>query len=143
MKIAYKEHCQVLDSPDTFDDWKDQMIKQHPQFMYWNTVIELQNILCQFVKSLRTANFELYIESLQMMMPWVFALDHGHYARWLPVHIHDILKFRDSHPDIAASFENGKFVVQVSNRRFSAIGIDQNHKQLNKAIKGDVFAIEL
>ena len=33
------------------------------------------------VRSLREAEFKLYIESLLQLVPWFFSLDHTHYAR--------------------------------------------------------------
>ena len=113
------------------------MSANHPQFLYWDSVIEMEVLVCQFVKSVRLGNFDLYIQSLQVMMPWVFALDHGHYARWLPVRIFDMLKLESLQPHVYKEFQDGGFVVQRSSHRFSSMGLDQNHEQLNKEIKGD------
>ena len=120
-----------------FSDWKSEKSNQSDIFFYWESVIELEVILCQFIKSLRKGNFKLYISSLELMIPWVFALNHGHYSRWLPVHIRDMLSLENEHPQIFMEFMEGNFVVQKSSHKFSMIGMDQNHEQLNKDIKGD------
>lgn len=104
--------------------------------MYWDKVIELQLLLNQYVKSLRTGNFNLYIDALDQMMPWIFALDHGHYARWL-VHIRDMRTLEQRHPAVYAEFMMGQFVVQRSTHKFSLIALDHCHEQLNKDMKGD------
>ena len=136
---AYQEY--LTNTPDLeilpMNEWKAERRSKHPQFMYWDIVMQMELILCIFVRSIRIGHFKLYIESLQAMMPWVFALDHGHYARWMPVHIHDMLKLENLHPDIFRQYMNGNFTVQKSKRKFSLIGMDQNHEQLNKDIKGD------
>ena len=38
-------------------------------------------------------------------MPWMFALDHIHYSRWLPVHIGEIMQLMNKNPTILAEFE--------------------------------------
>ena len=38
-------------------------------------------------KILRKANLEMFITCLKAFHPWMFALDHVHYARWLLVYL--------------------------------------------------------
>jgi hypothetical protein len=38
---------------------------------------------------------------------------------------------KKAHPQLAAEFHRGKFVVHKSNREFSALAIDQAHEQAN------------
>ena len=42
------------------------------------------------VKSHNEVNFELFIATLEKLCPIVFALDHVHYSRWLPVFVHEL-----------------------------------------------------
>ena len=42
----------------------------------------------------------MYVETLNSLMPWVIALDHHHYSRNLPIHIHDTTALRERHPDV-------------------------------------------
>ena len=50
------------------------------QFSYWYTVLELQCILLLFVQSIREANLSVFINSLEKVLPWMFALDHTNYG---------------------------------------------------------------
>ena len=43
------------------------------------------------LKSLRTADFPFYTDCLIKLAPWFFALDHINYARWVPVHVRDMI----------------------------------------------------
>ena len=90
-----------------------------------------------FVRSIRERNFSLYTETLQSLLPWFFALDQTHYARWLTIHLRDMLNLKQSHPDVEQQFRDGNFAVDMSNKRFSAMSIDQAHEQMNPVIKGD------
>ena len=97
----------------------------------------LEVILLSFVRSLRQGNFELYIGSLKKLAPWMFALDHKNYARWLPIHLRDMLLLKHKHPEVCAAFQDRGFVVQPSNKPFSDISMDQAYEINKKVIKGD------
>ena len=75
--------------------------------------------------------------------PWMVALDHYNYARWLPVHINEMSQLQQNHPDVYEEFLKGIFSVQKSNRKFSRIAADQNHDQITAKIKGVGGAIGL
>ena len=53
-------------------------------------------LLLLYVRSIREGDFQLYIKSLTKLMPWMFALDHTHYVRWLTVHIRDMMALPSS-----------------------------------------------
>ena len=44
----------------------------------------------------------------------MFALDHPNYARWLPVHIRNMMLLEECHLDVAAEFKKGNSVVRWS-----------------------------
>ena len=90
--------------------------------------------------SYRESNFELYKDVLQGLLPFFFALDHVHYARWLSVHLRDMESLDGS---MYAQFAQGKFTVHKTARPFSSIAIDQAHEQNNAHVKGDGGAIGL
>ena len=139
LRQSYLWYCNSLTDgqAQSFDEWRAECAKCSAQFQYWSTVLDLELLLLSFVRSLRCGNFHLYVECLQKLAPWFFACDHTNYARWLPVHIRDMLSLQESHPAIYEQFVNGNFTVSKSQRNFSRIAIDQVHEQLNAAIKGD------
>ena len=77
------------------------------------------------------------------MLPWFFALNHGNYARWLPIHLHDMATLHSTNHAVFTEFKDGAFAISKSSRHFSAIPIDHAHKQNNKIVKGDGGAIGL
>ena len=50
---------------------------------------------------------------------------------------HTPTSLKDDFPDVYEQFKEGKFMIQKTNREFSAIAIDQAHEQNNAIIKGD------
>ena len=121
----------------TFDDWTKHMETEHPQFAYWNKVLNLELLFLQFMRSQPDANFLLYVETLGKIIPWMFALDHVHYARWLTVHVIDLLQLQSRCPDVYSEFMRGHFVTTKTKRKFSAMAHDQIHEQQNAVLKGD------
>ena len=85
---------------------------------------------------IRSGNFGLYMDSLKLIVMWMFSLDHHDYARWLPVHISEIDHLHKNHASVHNEFSRGKFTVQKMNCKFSRIGLDHNFEQLNTKVKG-------
>ena len=97
--------------------------------------------ILSLVRAFRETNFILYCQTLSALMPFVFSNNNINYARWLPVHLRDMLALEHRHPDLYQEFLNGNFVVFRSNRLFSAIATDQAHEHANATLKGDGGAI--
>ena len=93
----------------TFDKWSNLQAKKHPQFKYWDNTLHLELLLLEYVKSLRTGDFQLYVKTIQKIAPWMFSLDHHNYARYLPVHIRDMMTLEKVHPDLYKEFNKKKF----------------------------------
>ncbi len=98
MKKAYDEFCIEENKDDksriSFDDWKKAMQTKSPQFLYWESVLKLELTCLQLVRAFREASFPLYIRVIRQILPWMFALDHPNYSRWLSVHYRDMLVYR-------------------------------------------------
>ena len=121
----------------SFDCWCQKMDTDHPQFCYWSKVLQLECLLLAFIRSQREANYPLYVETLTAIIPWMFAMDHYHYARWLTVHVMDLNELPTDSLHTHTEFVNGNFVPQKSSHKFSALAHDQIHEQQNTIVKGD------
>ena len=102
LKRAYNHFCQHSGTQEqkSFEEWRTGCENESVQFKYWSTVLDLELLVLSFVRSIRTGDFELYTDTLQTLAPWFFAPDHAHYARWLPVHLRDMLSLQEQHPQI-------------------------------------------
>ncbi len=127
-KCAFDEQDDYSD----FNVWKENMMEKNINANYWFQVMELETILFSFIKSIREADFSHFLVCLKNIIPWMFALDHTHYARWISVFIKDL-----SHldPPVYDAFQKGFFTVKRSKRDFSNMGVDQAHEQNNKMVK--------
>ena len=126
-----------------FDDWCQQQVKTGPQFDYWATVLQLELTVLVYIRSLRQASFQMYMDYVTELEMWFHAMDHTNYARWIPVHLRDMASLTTTHPEISREFLAGNCTIQKTSRQFSAMPIDQAHEQNNAAIKGDGGAVSL
>ena len=125
---AYIEYTSEATASETgvlsLKRWCEVRAQESLQFSYWLKTPSLEITLLFFIRSLWDGNFQLYKESFIQIVPWMFALDHTHYSRWLAVHIHDMMQLSKKHPSIQAEFEAGKFTVDKTTKKFSAMVID-------------------
>lgn len=82
------------------------------------------------------------MDSIDALLPWVFALDHNHYARNLPVHLRDMATLEEKHPGLFTEFSSGHFMGQLSMRAFSKVPLDQMHEQLIDWLKNEAGVME-
>ena len=131
---AWQNFCSSGSESDevSFETWRNSMILKSPTFLFWNIIIEFEMMVLIFVRAHRTRNFDLYIEALEDLTPWFFALDHINYARWLPIHIRDMLSISGS---ILEDFKRC-WVLQKTQNIFSSMPLDQAHEQNNELLKG-------
>ena len=119
----------------SLDEWTDQKKETSTIFKYYCGLLEHLRHINLFVRSLREANFELFISSLEKVCPLFFALDHYNYARWVPVFVHDLKLLKTKDPELFNLFQKGYFVVNKTSTKFSKMGFDQSLEQCNKNIK--------
>lgn len=139
LKQAYSEYLSsnVEDEILSEKDWITQQRKKEPQFLFWHQILEYILLVLQFVKAIRLGNFQQHIDTLELIMPWLFALDHHNYAKCLPVYLRDMCTLEEIHPDVHTEFLKGNFVGQKSLHPFCKLGLDQTYEQLIGVLKGD------
>ena len=84
-----------------FEEWKHQMLLSCPTFQFWDLVLEFEILTMIFISAHRINDFKLYLESLEGLVAWFFALDHTNYCtRWISVHIRDMKSLPHNVKDI-------------------------------------------
>ena len=109
---AYTNYCQGYNENEklTQEEWERNAEKEYSQFKFWNIIIRFELQLPELVGSLREGQFEDYIKSLHRITPWMFSLYHTHYVRWLPVHIRDLLRLKEHHPERYNAFNKNSLL---------------------------------
>ena len=113
---------------------------RYESFIYFFGILKhLQNIN-QFVSSIREASFDLFVASLKQLCPLLFALDHIHYSRWIPVFIHDLKLLKVSDHAFYYSFGEVYFVARKTDTAFSKIACDHVHEQNKKSLNRELVS---
>lgn len=79
-----------------------------PQFQFWYIILQLELYVMIYVRG----KFRALHRGLKQNSSLNFALDHTHYARWIPVYLRDLVSLKECHPTIHAEFEKGNFTVK-------------------------------
>ena len=128
----------------TFNEWCCLMEGKSPTFQFWSIVLKMELVLFQFLRSVRSGNFQFYLHSMEKTTLWFLALEHFHYARCLSVHVSDMKMQQVTNPSVYQTFNDfGCFIVSKAKKPFSSMRLDQKHKQHNKDIKGDRGVLDL
>ena len=86
--------------------------------------------------AIRGGNWDLRMASLKLMAPVFSAFDHFTYKKLIAQHIADVHSFPSA---VTAFFKQGGFVVSVTGRPWSSVGIDEAHEmQINRACKTSI-----
>ena len=136
-KLKQEAYTQAVDAPGVtvapFSSWETQVHTRSPTFRFWNIIIGYETLILMFVRAHRQKLFSLYVEVLEELVHLFFALDHVNYARWVPIHLRDMMSLPEA---IKTEFEKQQhWVLSKTNNKFSSIPIDQAHEQMNKNVK--------
>ena len=73
MSKGYEEYLAKVDGseqPKSFQEWKEEMQRKCPQFLYLAGVLDLQLSCLQLVRAFREANFSMYVKAVNQILPW-------------------------------------------------------------------------
>ena len=121
----------VFDSSECTDDiqdWMEKKASESPMFHYWKMIFDLQILILMFILWEREPDFALYVQVLKSFMKYIFTFNHYNYARWLTIHVDDLMKLELVCPNVYKEFCSGNFVVWKTINPFSAIALDQAHE---------------
>lgn len=80
------------------------------QFYY--QYCEFINLFLRFSRSIRTSNFELYLDSISNMCNLFFALNQPNYARWGLLYLHNLVKLQIQNSPLVSEFRRGSFGIR-------------------------------
>jgi len=125
LKRAHEFQSEVL-----FENWITNAKQVSPTVTFWFLIHKYQQLVLMFIRAHRERKIQLMLDSLRMLVPIFFALDHQNYARWIPIFIQDLERLPT---DIQKEFVEGRWTIKKSSRLFSNIPMDQAHEQPNKS----------
>ena len=127
IKVEWDKLSEIISDHLMQLDWfRQEGRTKSNQFLYWDTFLKsIYPVLRDLTRSHREADWELHLSAVQRALPLVFAFDRTNYKRWLPLYYEDCLSLQSKYPLIYESFMQGGFVAKLTQRKGSAIPMDQ------------------
>lgn len=104
---------------ELFKEFKEERLASSKMFVFWKEYCAMVDLLLQFIKAERTANWKLHVSAVAAMTPYFFAMDRCNYARWLPIYLADMNQVADKHPEVYREFMNDNHVDSRPSNPFS------------------------
>ena len=82
----------------------------------WIQYLDMISLLRRFIKAERTGNWSLHLSTLSEMILYYAACGHNSYAKSAQIYLQDMLKLKDSCPNVDRMFHSGYHVIRKSDR---------------------------
>ena len=92
--------------------------------------MKMMDILCMFLTSERMGIWELHIQTLYEMLPFMAASGHKLYAKPLHIYLQNMTRLCDTHPYIFKHFSLGLHVVRRSDSLWAGLSSDLVSEQV-------------
>lgn len=90
----------------------------------WLQYMEMVTILRQFIKSERTGNWTLHLQSMMDMLPFFAACGHNNYLKSGYLYLQKMIPLEQTNPNVYHLFMSGLHVIRRSKRYWGALSAD-------------------
>ena len=97
-------------------DVQKQSIQTSRTAKLWLQFKKMMDILRIFLKGERMGIWELHIQAMYEMMPYLAASGHNVHTKCIHVYLQQIHKLHETHPEVSKQFDQGLHVVRRSDR---------------------------
>jgi len=136
MTAAMEKCDKLFNLYEAFEDWINEG-NLGPLATFWQSFTEMVQTLLDYIKSMRSGNWDLHLQAMEKMLKWFHAYDHVNYARHFTYCWSTQQKLEQKHPQIYEEFKNGNFSCKRVGGSFNMLPPDQVIEQtVNKEQKG-------
>ena len=90
----------------------------------WLQYMDMVSILRKYIQAERTGNWELHLQAVFEMLPYVAASGHNNYTKSAWVYLQRMSNLQDEYPHVYEHFVNGLHVVRRSDRYWAGLYSD-------------------
>ena len=110
--------------------------EKQPLFRVMKQHIKMVLEMLQFIRAVRTANWELHLMALESFTKYFFAHDKVNYAPVIPLYLAEMKSLKETDLEIYNEFMEGNWVVNKnSDVPFCALGADHALEHINRSMK--------
>ena len=96
---------------------------------FWINYVNMIHLYHEFSRSIRTGDFDLYVYCLPKISSLFFLFNQPNYARWTVRYHDNLLRLKETHPQVEEEFRAGGFAVKRTKKSFSKTAIDLTLEQ--------------
>lgn len=126
------EGSDLLKKMDNFDKTRDK----YAMFKVWRHYMQMVMEMMEFVRAVKTGDWDLHLKSLSKFTRYFFAHDMLNYARMIPLYLAEMQYLNETDPDVIKEFKKGNWVVNKNEFvSFCAVGADHALEHINRSMK--------
>ena len=91
-----------------------------PMSVFWTSYIDMVSLFRRFIRASRQADWNLHLQCVRELLPWLFAYDRTNYCRYLSAYWCEMVLLPSTHPDAYAQMERGELTVRRSRQSYFA-----------------------
>ena len=117
---------------------------KNPMFTVFRQYMTMVLEMLMFIRAIRSADWLLHLQALEIFTKYYFAHDRLNYARMIPLYLAEMKALPETDPDIYREFKDGNWVVNKNPTvPFSFLGVDYGLEHINRSMKvsGDLVGI--
>lgn len=138
LKEVHNKLLQTLESMQIVEKMKmfDAQHEKIPLFNVMRQYMRMVTEMMSFIRAVRTGDWALHLEALELFTKYFFAHDRLNYARMIPVYLAEMQMLHASDPEIYEEFKQGNWVVNKNSCvPFCTIGADNALEHVNRSMK--------
>ncbi|CAG2194071.1 unnamed protein product [Mytilus edulis] len=98
--------------------------KSYRTSQLWFQYMDMIDILRRFIKAERTGNWELHLQTVKDMLPYLAASGHNLYVKSSRVYLQQMENLKTTHPEVLAFLQSGHHVIRRSDKFWAGLSSD-------------------
>ena len=90
----------------------------------WFQYMDMIDILRKHIRAEHTGNWELHLQAVSEMLPYLAASGHNNYTKSALIYLQQMSHLQDDHPEVYQHFQDGLHVIRRSDRYWAGLSTD-------------------
>ena len=103
---------------------KKEHLKSSRTATMWLQYMDMVDILRKYIRAERTGNWELHLQAVSEMLPYLAASGHNNYTKSALLYLQRMSHLREDHPEVYQLFQDGLHVIRRSDRYWAGLSSD-------------------
>jgi len=103
---------------------KKQSLKISRTAALWLQYMDMIDILRKHIRAERTGNWNLHLQAVSEMLPYMATSGHNNYTKSLHLYLQQMSNLQNNHPEVYRHFQDGLHVIRRSDRYWAGLSSD-------------------